>query len=124
RRPVWGPSGVRVERRGGDGRGSGAERRRSTVFAWWGEDGLPPGIGWGESGTVTVATTFRAETTGPHTVGAAGVGRLALAVDGEMIADVETPVPADPVETMTRPGQVLGGVWLTAGQEAVVRLDF
>ena len=124
RDPVSGEPGVRVEYRDGDGALLGSEHRKSTVFAWWGEDGLPPGIGWGESGTVTVATTFRAETTGPHTVGAAGVGRLALTVDGEMIADVETPVPADPVETMTRPGQVLGPVWLTAGQEATVRLDF
>jgi beta-glucosidase len=124
RDPVSGEPGVRVEYRGGDGALLGSEHRQSTVFAWWGEDGLPPGIGWGESGTVTVATTFRAESAGPHTVGAAGVGRLVLAVDGEMIADVETPVPADPVETMTRPGQVLGTVWLTAGQEASVRLDF
>jgi beta-glucosidase len=124
RDPVSGEPGVRVEYRDGDGALLGSERRLSTVFAWWGEDGLPPGVGWGESGTVTVATTFRAESTGPHTVGAAGVGRLALAVDGETIADVETPVPADPVETMTRPGQVLGTVWLTAGQEAAIRLDF
>ncbi len=124
RDPVSGEPGVRVEYRDGDGALLGSEHRLSTVFAWWGEDGLPPGIGWGDSGTVTVATTFRAESTGPHTVGAAGVGRLALAVDGEMVADGETPVPADPVETMTRPGQVLGTVWLTAGQEASVRLDF
>ncbi|MGH3070545.1 MAG: glycoside hydrolase family 3 C-terminal domain-containing protein, partial [Streptosporangiaceae bacterium] len=124
RDPVSGEPGVRMEYRDGDGALLGSEHRQSTVFAWWGDDGLPPGIGWGESGTVTVATTFRAESTGPHTVGAAGVGRLALAVDGEMIADVETPVPADPVETMTRPGQILGPVWLTAGQEAAVRLDF
>jgi beta-glucosidase len=122
--PVSGEPGVQVEYRDADGALLGSEHRLSTVFAWWGEDGLPPGIGWGESGTVTVATTFRAESTGPHTVGAAGVGRLALAVDGELIADVETPVPADPVETMTRPGQVLGTVWLTVGQEAAVRLDF
>jgi beta-glucosidase len=124
RDPVSGEPGVRVEYRDGDGALLGSEHRLSTVFAWWGEDGLPPGIGWGETGTVTVTTTFRAESTGPHTVGAAGVGRLALAVDGKIIADVETPVPADPVETMTRPGQVLGPVWLTAGQEAAVRLDF
>jgi beta-glucosidase len=124
RNPVSGEPGVRVEYRDGDATLLGSEHRRSTVFAWWGEDGLPPGIGWGESGTVTVTTTFRAENTGPYTVGAAGVGRLALALDGEMIADVETPVPADPVETMTRPGQVLGTVWLTAGQEVAVRLDF
>ena len=124
RDPVSGEPGVRVEYRDSGGALLGSEHRHSTVFAWWGDDGLPPGIGWGESGTVTVAATFRAETTGPHTVGAAGVGRLALAVDGEVIADEETPVPADPVETMTRPGQVMGTVWLTAGQEAAVRLDF
>jgi beta-glucosidase len=124
RDPVSGEPGVRVEYRDGNATLLGSEHRQSTVFAWWGEDGLPPGIGWGESGTVTVTTAFRAESTGPHTVGAAGVGRLALAVDGQMIADVETPVPADPVETMTRPGQVLGTVWLTAGQETAVRLDF
>ncbi len=124
RDPVSGEPGVRVEFRDGDGTLLGSEHRLSTVFAWWGEDGLPPGIGWGERGTVSVTTTFRAEATGLHTVGAAGVGRLALSVDGETIADVETPVPADPVETMTRPGQVLRTVWLTTGQEAAVRLDF
>ena len=124
RDPVSGDPGVRVEYRDSGGALLGSEHRHSTVFAWWGDDGLPPGIGWGESGTVTVAATFRAEVTGPHTVGAAGVGRLVLAVDGQLIADQETPVPADPVETMTRPGQVMGTVWLAAGQEAAVRLDF
>ena len=124
RDPASGDPGVRVEYRDSGGALLGSEHRHSTVFAWWGDDGLPPGIGWGESGTVTVAATFRAEVTGPHTVGAAGVGRLVLAVDGQLIADEETPVPADPVETMTRPGQVMGTVWLAAGQEAAVRLDF
>ena len=124
RDPFSGDPGVRVEYRDGGGSLLGSEHRHSTVFAWWGDDGLPPGIGWGESGTVTVLTTFRAETTGPHTIGAAGVGRLVLAVDDAMIAEEETPVPADPVETMTRPGQIMGTVWLTAGQEAAVRLDF
>ena len=124
RDPFSGERGVRVEYRDGDGSLLGSEHRQSTVFAWWGDDGLPPGIGWGECGTVSVLTTFRAEATGPYTIGAAGVGRLVLAVDGAMIANEETPVPADPVETMTRPGQVMGTVWLTAGQEAAVRLDF
>ena len=124
RDPFSGDPGVRVEYRDGDGGLLGSEHRQSTVFAWWGDDGLPPGIGWGERGTVTVLTTFRAEDTGPHTIGAAGVGRLVLAVDGAVIADEETPVPLDPVETMTRPGQVMGTVLLAAGQEAAVRLDF
>jgi beta-glucosidase len=121
--PVTGEPGVRLEFRAADGRLLGAEHRNTTVFAWWG-DGLPDGIGWGEDGTITLLATYHPETSGPHTVGAAGVGRLALTVDGAVAAAGDTPVPADPVETMTRPGEVTGAVELTAGQPAQVRLDF
>ena len=121
--PVTGEPGVRLEFRAADGRVLGAEHRNTTVFAWWG-DGLPDGIGWGEDGTVSLLTSYRPETSGPHMVGAAGVGRLTLTVDGVVAAAGDTPVPADPVETMTRPGEVTGAVELTAGQPAQVRLDF
>jgi beta-glucosidase len=121
--PVTGEPGVRLEFRAADGRLLGAEHRNTTVFAWWG-DGLPDGIGWGEDGTVSLLTSYRPETSGPHMVGAAGVGRLTLTVDAVVAAAGDTPVPADPVETMTRPGEVTGAVELTAGQPAQVRLDF
>jgi beta-glucosidase len=121
--PVTGQPGVRLEFRAADGRLLGAEHRNTTVFAWWG-DGLPDGIGWGEDGTISLLTSYRPETSGPHMVGAAGVGRLTLTVDGTVAAAGDTPVPADPVETMTRPGEVTGAVELTAGQPAQVRLDF
>jgi beta-glucosidase len=121
--PVTGERGVRLEFRSADGTLLAAEHRNSTLSAWWGE-GLPPGVGWGESGTISLLTSFRADTAGPHAIGAAGVGRLTLTVDGAVIADGETPVPADPVETMTRPGEVRSTITLAAGQEAVVRLDF
>jgi beta-glucosidase len=121
--PVTGEPGVRLEFRTADGRLLGAEHRNTTVFAWWG-DGLPDGIGWGEDGTITLLATYHPETSGSHMVGAAGVGRLALTVDGTVAAAGDTPVPADPVETMTRPGEVTGAVELTAGQPAQVRLDF
>ncbi len=121
--PVTGEPGVRLEFRAPDGRLLGAEHRNTTVFAWWG-DGLPDGIGWGEDGTISLLASYRPETSGPHMVGAAGVGRLTLTVDGTVAAAGDTPVPADPVETMTRPGEVTGAVGLTAGQPAQVRLDF
>jgi beta-glucosidase len=121
--PVTGEPGVRLEFRAADGRLLGAEHRNTTVFAWWG-DGLPDGIGWGEDGTISLLASYRPETSGPHMVGAAGVGRLTLTVDGTVAAAGDTPVPADPVETMTRPGEVTGAVGLTAGQPAQVRLDF
>jgi beta-glucosidase len=121
--PVTGQPGVRLEFRAADGRLLGAEHRNTTVFAWWG-DGLPDGIGWGEDGTISLLASYRPETSGPHMVGAAGVGRLTLTVDGTVAAAGDTPVPADPVETMTRPGEVTGAVGLTAGQPAQVRLDF
>ena len=54
----------------------------------------------------------------------AGVGHLRLTVDGAVLADTVTPVPDDPVQTMTRPGEVRATVGLQAGQEAAVRLDF
>jgi beta-glucosidase len=121
--PVTGEPGVRLEFRAADGRLLGTEHRNTTVFAWWG-DGLPAGIGWGEDGTISLLATYRPETSGPHMVGAAGVGRLTLTVDGSVAAAGDTPVPADPVETMTRPGEVTGAVELTAGQPVQVRLDF
>ena len=121
--PVTGEPGVRLEFRAADGRLLGAEHRASTVFAWWG-DGLPGGIGWGEDGTISLLATYRPEVSGPHLAGAAGVGRLTLTVDGTVAAAGDTPVPADPVQTMTRPGEVTGVVDLTSGQPAQVRLDF
>ena len=121
--PATGEPGVRLEFRSADGALLAAEHRNSTRCAWWGE-GLPPGVGWGESGTISLLTVFRAGTAGPHAIGAGGVGRLTLTVDGAVVADAETPIPADPVETMTRPGEVRGTILLDAGQEATVRLDF
>ena len=81
-------------------------------------------MGWGKDGAIVLITRFRAGTTGPHLIGAAGVGRLTLAVDGAVVADEVTPVPADPVQTMTRPGEVRAAASFHAGQEAEVRLEF
>jgi beta-glucosidase len=123
RDPLTGEPGLRLEFRDGDGTPIGDEHRISTQLAWW-DEGLPPGVGWGEDGTIVVRTRFRASAAGPHLIGAAGVGHLTLTVDGTIVADRVTPVPDDPVQTMTRPGEVRAVADLRAGQETEVRLDF
>jgi beta-glucosidase len=123
RDPLTGEPGLRLEFRAGDGTLIRHEHRISTQLTWW-DEGLPPGVGWGEDGTIALLTRFRADVTGQHLIGVAGVGHLTLTVDGVVVADTVTPVPADPVQTMTRPGEVRAAVRLQAGQEADVRLDF
>ena len=118
--PLTGEPGVRLDFHTADGELS--EHRTATALAWW--DGLPPGVGWGESGVISLQTVFRPETSGPFLIGAAGVGRITITVDGAAVADGETPVPADPVETMTRPGEVRGQVTLTAGTDAEIGVEF
>lgn len=78
---------------------------------------MPPGIGWGESGRILLLASFLAGSGGPYLIGAAGVGRLTIAVDGATVADESTSIPADPVEAMTRPGEVRAVVSLQANGE-------
>jgi beta-glucosidase len=123
RDPQTGEPGLGLEFRDGHGSLIGHEHRTSTELVWW-DEGLPPGVGWGRDGTIVLLTRLRASITGPHLIGVAGVGRLTLTVDGAVAADTVTPVPADPVQTMTRPGELRATVDLRAGQEAEIRLDF
>ena len=64
------------------------------------------------------------DSTGPHLIGAAGIGHLTLAVDGTVVADGATTVPDDPVEAMARPGEIRATAVLEAGREAEIRLEF
>jgi beta-glucosidase len=118
--PLTGEPGVRLEFRTADGELS--EHRNATALAWW--DGLPPGVGWGESGVIVLRTLFRPPATGPYLLGASGVGKLTITVNGTVAGQGETPVPADPVETMTRPGEIRGQATLTAGQDADIVVEF
>jgi beta-glucosidase len=120
--PLTGEPGVRLEFSTAAGEVSASEHRAATALAWW--DGLPPGVGWGESGVITLRAAFHAETGGPYLFGAAGVGLLTIAVNGTVAAQGETRVPADPVETMTRPGEIRGEVTLAEGEHAVVSVEF
>ena len=122
RDPVTGQLGVRLEFIGADGSVLAAEHRGSANLAWW--DGVPAGIGWGETGSIVLSALFRPDTAGPHLLGAAGVGRLTLAANGVILADEATVLPDDPVEAMTRPGEVRAGLWVDAGTETTLRLEF
>jgi len=120
--PVTGEPGVRLEFATSGGEVFATEHRAATALAWW--DGLPPGVGWGESGVIRVRAAFRAEAGGPYLFGAAGVGQLTITVNGAVAAQGETQVPADPVETMTRPGEIRGQVTLPGGQDSAVTVEF
>jgi beta-glucosidase len=120
--PVTGEPGVRLEFSTAAGQVIASEHRAATALAWW--DGLPPGVGWGESGVIRLRAAFRAQAGGPHLFGASGVGRLRITVNGAVAAQGETKVPADPVETMTRPGEIRGQVTLPGGQDTMVEVEF
>ncbi|MEP7022338.1 MAG: glycoside hydrolase family 3 C-terminal domain-containing protein, partial [Actinomycetota bacterium] len=122
RDPETGEPGLRLQFLAPDGSQLLSECRSSTSLAWW--DGVPPGIGWGENGRIVLEMLYRPDVTGPHLIGAAGVGRLVISVDGTVAADEATRIPADPVEAMTRPGEVRATAVLQAGQEATVQLVF
>ena len=122
RDPVTGEPGVHLEFVAADGAVLQTEHRTSTTLAWW--DRVPPGIGWGEAGSVVLHASFLPDWTGAYLLGAAGVGHLTITVDGEILADRPTAVPHDPVEAMTRPGQVRAGLELQAGREVTVRVQF
>jgi beta-glucosidase len=120
--PETGEPGVRLEFLTGERAGPAGEHRSATALAWW--DGLPPGVGWGERGVIRMRADFRAGQGGRYLIGVSGVGRLTVTVAGAVVADDHTPVPADPVETMTRPGEIRAEVTLAAGQRAPVTVDF
>ena len=118
RDPDTGEPGVRIEFRTEDGALAAAEHRTATMFTWW--DGLPEGVGRGGLGTIVLRTRYLATCDGPHVIGAGGVGRLALTVNGIEVAAGHTDVPADPVEAMVRPGEIRATVYLAAGREAEI----
>ncbi|HEX5188208.1 MAG TPA: glycoside hydrolase family 3 C-terminal domain-containing protein [Streptosporangiaceae bacterium] len=120
--PVTGEPGLHLDFVAADGTMLRTEHRSTTALAWW--DGLPPGVGWGEGGSIVLHASFRPAVSGPYLLGAAGVGHLTITVDGEVVADRPTAVPPDPVQAMTRPGQVRAGLDLQAGQRVSIRVQF
>ena len=120
--PVTGGPGLHLEFADAEGAVIAAEHRASANLAWW--DGVPEGIGWGMPGRVVLTTSFRPEVSGNHLFGVAGVGELLLEVGGVPVIDGATAVPDDPVEAMTRPGELRTTLRLEAGVPTQVRVEF
>ena len=121
RDPVTGTHGVRLEFLDADGAVLDAEHRGSTNLTWW---DTPDGIGWGKPGRVVLTTVFRAQETADYEFGVAGVGGLSLSADGIPLIVGATEVPDDPVEAMTRPGELRAVRRLEAGSDTALRLEF
>jgi beta-glucosidase len=121
RDPVTGEHGVRLEFTDGDGVVLAAEHRESANLTWW---ETPCGVGWGEPGRVVLTAIFRADSGAEYEFGVAGVGGLTLTADGVTLIDGRTAVPEDPVEAMTRPGELRAVRRLEAGADVALRLEF
>ena len=120
--PVTGTPGVRLEFTDAGGAVIAAEHRESASLAWW--DGVPDAIGWGKPGRIVLTTAFRPEETGNHLLSVSGVGGLLLEAGGVPVIDDVTAVPDDPVEAMTRPGELRTARWLEAGVPTRLRVAF
>jgi beta-glucosidase len=95
----------------------GSELRRTGTFTWLGSYG--EGVPTNEVAAVEVHARLRAAAAGEHVVGASGLGRQRLTLDGEVAFDVQLELPpgADPAEGHMRPPQHGVAVALDEGQE-------
>ena len=118
--PVSGEAGVRLEVRAADGTVVHDGSHPSSVVTWW--DGLPEAVHLPGSEFVMRAR-YRPGVSGPHVLGAAGVGLVRVVVDGSTLAEATTLPPRDVVEALSRPPELRVMVQLRAGQEVEVRFE-
>ncbi|HEV2033236.1 MAG TPA: glycoside hydrolase family 3 C-terminal domain-containing protein [Candidatus Dormibacteraeota bacterium] len=121
RDPVSGATGVRLEVRDPAGKILHDGTFPSSVLTWW--DGLPEAVHL-PGAEVVIRARYRAEADGPHVLGAAGVGRLRIDVDGSMLGEATTLVPKDVVEGLSRPPELRVPVQLKAGRDVEVRVEY
>lgn len=119
--PVSGIPGVRLEIRDDEGAIVHDAPFRSSVATWW--DGLPDAVHLPGS-EVTMRGRYRPAVDGRHVVGAAGVGKLRISVDGSLVAEAITLPPHDIVEALSKPPELRVPVELQAGREVEVRIDY
>jgi beta-glucosidase len=125
RTPVARPphvDGVEVRFLDRDGGVVGTEQRPGTAFNWLG--GFGPGVPSERVAHVEVHAVVRATEAGRYEIGASGVGRFRLSVDGREAFDerLELPSGADMVEALMSPPQRVQAVELEAGEEVGVVL--
>ena len=111
--------GVEVRFLDGDGNVLASERRPGCAFTWLGSFGHE-----GAVARIEVNTVLRATDPGAYTVGASGLGRYQLSLDGEVVFDeqLELRPGADIVEGIMVPPQAIHQVELDAGEETWILL--
>jgi beta-glucosidase len=119
RDPRTGVPGVRLEVRDARGVAIHDAPRPRPVVTWW--DDLPGGV-FAQASTVILTARYRAEVGGVHMIGAGGLGRLALEVDGRRLAEATTLPPAELVGVLSRPPELRVPLVLEPGQEIEVRI--
>src|SRR6202023_1717887 len=82
--PVSGEPGVRLEVRVASGAVAYDALFPSTTVTWW--DGLPDAVHLPGSELV-IRARYHAGVSGPHMLGAAGVGLLRVFLDGSLLAE-------------------------------------
>jgi beta-glucosidase len=114
-------AGVRLEVRDADGAVLLDKHFPTSVVTWW--DDLPQAV-HSPGSEVVMRALYRPSVDGPHVIGAAGVGLLRIAIDGDPIAQATTSPPRDVVEALSRPPEVRALVQLEAGREVEVQVEF
>ncbi len=121
RDPVSGKPGARLEIRNPAGEVVYDAPIPSSVATWW--DGLPEAVHQPGS-EVVMRAVFRPEIDGPHVLGAAGAGRMRVAVNGTVLAEASSLFPGEVVEALGRPPELRVPISLEAGRELEVRVDY
>jgi len=121
RDPLTGKPGVRLQVRSAEGRMVRDEHIPGTVLTWW--DKVPdavhlPGV------RLTMCGRYRPEVDGVHLVGAAGVGRLSVLVDGKRLAEAINLPPREVVEALSRPPELRVPVQFQKGREVDVEVEY
>jgi beta-glucosidase len=119
--PVSGKSGIRLEVRGPDGSTLYDAPHPSSVLTWW--DGLPESV-HARGVEVVLRARYRPQVDGPHVIGAAGVGRMRIAVADSVVAEATSLQPRDVVEALSRPPELRVPVEMHAGRDVDVRVEF
>ena len=110
-----GEPGLLIEFRGRDGRLLGTDQREGTAFNW---NNAYHGVDPAELGRIQLRATLTADVDGDYRIGASGVGRYELQLDGAVAFDELLALPdgADPVESLMRPPQAWADRRLAAGE--------
>ena len=116
--------GMLVEFLDAEGNVLASEPRRIGQFVWMGD--FAPGVPADRVAAVRTTARVTAERSGAHRLGASGVGRITVALDGEVLADenVRLREGADIVEGLMLPPQLLVERELEEGESVLLTTTF